>query len=417
MSVRVRLAAGCAMFLAALSSTSHAQGFDPAARTGPSLPTLTVSSPSATVTVWIGVDQTNRLFYAAAEESTLVLGASPLGITVDGVDLGTGVIEVIASQPRAVDDAYAMHGNHRQARDRFNEVVLAAHRTPPGDPVFLVVIRAYDDGVAYRYVVPGSGRRTIGGEASAWRLPSGSVVWAQSSTTNYESNYWTARIGTLDADIGGPMTAALPAGGFAVITEGALRHYSGMSYHVDVGSDLVRSQFRKDASWSVAGASSTPWRLVIVSRTLDGLVNSDLVASVNDPPDPALFPQGADSWFIRPGRALWSWWSDPSSPGNGDVQRAYVDAARALRAEYVLLDAGWEQGFATPPTNQFARLADLVNYARDGAPVGIWIWKDFGSLSDAAARREFFGRVSAAGAVGVKIENFAGIDAESFSAI
>ena len=60
--------------------------------------------------------------------------------------------------------------------------------------------------------------------------------------------------------------------------------------------------------------------------------------------------------WIKPGRVAWSWWSDTSSPGNLQRQRAFVRAAAAYRWEYVLLDAGWNgrdvPGLAGRPTIQ-----------------------------------------------------------------
>lgn len=37
--------------------------------------------------------------------------------------------------------------------------------------------RLYDDGFAYRFVLPGDGTRTVNGEAAQWRPPHQSRVW------------------------------------------------------------------------------------------------------------------------------------------------------------------------------------------------------------------------------------------------
>jgi alpha-glucosidase len=410
-----RFAIGCLVVLA-LAARTPAQTFDPTLRTGPSRPALVLTSPGGAVTVWVGVDATGRLWYSAVRQAAVALDASPLGIIVDGVDLGARVVDVFATRAVTTDDTYTMHGNHRIARNRYNETMVAAYREGPGDPLFLFVVRVYDDGVAYRYFVPGGGPRAISGEASAWRLPAGSVVWAQSNTDNYESPYSALPLGAVDWDIGGPMTIALPQrGGYVVITEGALRNYSGMTYHVDVGSTVVRSAFLDDVSWIVPAGSPTPWRLAILSATLDGLVNCDLVANVNDPPDPRLFPHGADTWFVRGGRAVWSWWTNHDSTLSYDVQLQYVRYASMLRAEYVLIDAGWELGFPTATQDQFARLADFVESARLAGSVRVWVWKEFTELADEQTRRYFFRRVRDAGAVGVKIDKVYGTNAESMA--
>ncbi|MDX1655998.1 MAG: glycoside hydrolase family 97 catalytic domain-containing protein, partial [Candidatus Competibacteraceae bacterium] len=140
---------------------------------------------------------------------------------------------------------------------------------------------------------------------------------------------------------------------------------------------------------------------------------SDMVYHVNDPPDPDLFPQGPATDWIRPGRAVWSWWSDLYS-GDFAIQRRYVDDAHQLGFEYVLVDAWWELGFPAEGKDQFQRLAELVDYAhRDGRQVDILVWKDWYEVLDREERRAFFAAVRQAGAVGVKFDIIDAGDSES----
>ena len=41
---------------------------------------------------------------------------------------------------------------------------------------------------------------------------------------------------------------------------------------------------------AIEGPIVTPWRVVIASPDLNGLVNSDIISNLAPPPDPALFP-------------------------------------------------------------------------------------------------------------------------------
>ena len=381
------------------------------------VPAVALWSPGGTVQAQVGVNATGHLVYSVTRGPTRVLDDSTLGVVVDGIDIGTNVTNLSAGPPVETNETYPTRGVHPQAVNHYLESAIEVRRAGQGDLAFSIVIRLYDDGVAYRYVMPGGGPRSVTGESSAWTFPYQSTFWYQTNTGNYESTYWKGSIGFVDDHIGGPFTVVLPNdGGFALLTEAALLDYSGMTFRSHLLNPVIASEFLDDSSWTVAGGSVSPWRTLLVAPTLTGLVNSDLVLNLNKGPDPALFPEGMHTRWIRPGRAVWSWWSDQSSAGNFDTQKRYVDDATRLRAEYVVVDAGWEQGFPTATENQFMRLADLVAYAHtEQRYVDVWVWKHWNELGDPATRQAFFHSVHAAGAVGVKIDDIAALDSESFS--
>lgn len=382
------------------------------------LPPIAITSPDGHVTALVGVDGDGRLWYSVSRDERSVIDRSPLGIRVDGVDLGASVVGVYGTEPSVQRQTYRTRGVHTQALDHYREIALLVLRAGSGDAVWWFLLRAYDDGAAYRYGIPGTGLRVVSGEASSWRLPAGSRLWIQTSTANYEGEFHSAVVGTVDTQVGGPVVIEQPGGGVALVTEAALRHYSGLSYHLDVGSPLLRGVFLDDQSWQVAGGSLSPWRVLLTARSLNDEVNSDLVGNLNDPPDAALFPRGAETPWIRGGRAAWSWMSDSQASADFEKQKQYVDYAAALRAEYVTVDAGWEWGFPTPTANQFARLAELATYGRRYRPViSLWVWKAWPEVADAQARREFFQAVHAAGAVGVKIDDLQGDRSDSMAKV
>lgn len=381
------------------------------------VPPVTLWSPGGTVQAQVGVSDDGHLVYSVTRGATRVLNESAIGIIVDGVDLGAGVTNLTVGDWHEVNETYPIRGVHDTATNHYFEIPVDIRRAGSGDLTLQVIFRLYDDGVAYRYVIPGDGTRTISGESSAWSLPYGIPFWYQTNTGNYESTYWNGALGLVGDHIGGPVTFQLPDnGGYAVLAEAALLDYSGMTFRADLLSSVVRARFLDDASWPVPAGNQSPWRAIVVAPTLTALVNSDLISNLNDAPDPALFPRGMQTPWIKPGRAVWSWWSDFDSPAHFDVQRRYVDDATRLRAEYVLVDAGWEIGFPVEGKNQFDRLSELVAYARTQQRyVGIWVWKDWTEMVDPAARQTFLNAVSAAGAVGVKIDNIGAIDSESFA--
>jgi alpha-glucosidase len=280
---------------------------------------------------------------------------------------------------------------------------------------YVLEVRAFTDGIGLRYVVPGEGRRRVSGEDTAFALANGSAVWFQTNTRNYEAFYRRLPAAEVPADthMGPPVVVELPAGGYAMISEAALFDYSGMTLcPAQEGKSRLNAVFEDDESWELEGTIETPWRVVVVSPDLNGLVNSDIITNLNEPPAPAL----ANADWIRPGRGFWHWWS--GTIGNWDSvaydrQARWVDHAADFGLEYYLVDAGWEHTWHSPGRDKWDLLSELTAYAR-AKDVGIFVWKrwktgrtegvEMEGLGDPESRREFFRRCKEAGAVGIKID-------------
>ncbi|MBD3293833.1 MAG: hypothetical protein GF393_12990 [Armatimonadia bacterium] len=378
---------------------------------------VTITSPGGTVEAVVSIDGDDRLQYRVNHGGLTVLENGQLGITVDGVDLGSDVASLAGSAPVEIHTTYPYRGAKSVATDHYSEVTVTASRVGAVDDSLTMVWRAYDDGVAFRYRIPGSGSRTIGGENSSWHLPAGTTAWTQFNTSYYEGEYKQISLPHW-AVVTTPLTCRLPGGGaaadgYVTIMEAALYDYSGMVLYPVVDGRTFRTHFIDDTSWSMTGGSWTPWRVALISPTLDGLVNSTLAANLNPPPSSAL---DNASW-IRPGRALWSWWA--RRDGNYDArfqdQQFYIDAAENLGFQYVLWDEGWDYW-----DDQGHDFDALLAYARDHG-IGVWLWRRWTGVQTAAQRADFFGWINAKNAalgekviVGVKLDF---MDSESKSLI
>lgn len=375
---------------------------------------MAVKSPDGRLSVSVGVDGTGQLAYRVDRAGQAVVEASPLGVTVDGIPLGRGVAPGRAER-WAVDETYLCRGVHSKARNHFNGVKIPiAHK--PGGRTYTLEVRVFNDGVGLRYIVPGEGKHRVAGEDTAFILPEGCDVWFQTNTKNYEGIHERAAVGELKPDtlMGPPVVAELAnGGGYVAITEAALFDYSGMTLRaVGESSRRLAAAFEDDKEWELEGMVVSPWRVVIVTTDLNGLVNTDIIGNLNEPA--AMELEQAD--WIRPGRGFWHWWS--GTMGNWDSvaydrQAGWVDYAADFGFEYYLIDAGWEETWAKPGRDKWSLLGELTRYASD-KKVGIWVWKrwktgktegiEMGGLDDPTSRREFFRQCKAAGVAGVKID-------------
>ncbi|HEY0828364.1 MAG TPA: glycoside hydrolase family 97 N-terminal domain-containing protein, partial [Bacilli bacterium] len=136
---------------------------------------LQLKSPKGCLEAEICMSDTGVLSYTVRVEGATAVEPSEMGITVDGVFLGKDVLIGEASYI-FIQDSYPARGGHKLAVNEYNEMTVAVNHSSSG-VVWTLCARAYDDGFAYRYIVPGNSTRRVNGESSSWTLPEDSEVW------------------------------------------------------------------------------------------------------------------------------------------------------------------------------------------------------------------------------------------------
>jgi alpha-glucosidase len=372
---------------------------------------LTLQAADAGLHPGSGARPGGRLTYSLSAVGRQVLLPSTAGIVIDGVDLGQDVelgrVERVpfdrnvvppGSAPPAACSVARLHLTHRSS---------SIHYT--------MEIRVFDAGLAFRYEVPGSTRRTPD-EATTFRLPPRSTVWYHDLNGHYEGVHVRKDVADVPAGdwAAPPVTFKLPdEAGYAAITEAALISYGGMAleadgrggfrarlgHHHPVGRPYAL-RFPADEATRLAVAASvdppivTPWRVVLFGQDLDALVNAHVVTDVSPPPDPLLFPEGREASWIKPGRAVWRFLDGGENTIDGLKQ--FSDLAAELGFEYHVVEGVWQKWSATD-------LQAFVDYSR-ARGVGIWLWKDSRAIRDPEARRQFFEQCRSLGVVGAKID-------------
>jgi alpha-glucosidase len=134
--------------------------------------------------------------------------------------------------------------------------------------------------------------------------------------------------------------------------------------------------------------------VVLIGADLDALVNADLVHNLAPLPDPALFPQGFATAWLRPGRAVWRYLDGGESTIAGIKE--FTRLAAELGFEHHVVEGQWQRW-------SDAELRDVIADARDKG-VGIWLWRHSRALIDPADRRAFFAMARDVGAAGVKVD-------------
>ena len=380
---------------------------------------VSVASPEGRVRFVLSTNAQGHLQYTVKFQSKSMIDASNLGIVVDGADLADGA-QIGASETYKVDETYPWRGAHSTAVDKCNGVKIALTHSKT-KTAYTLEIRAYDDGVAFRHLVPGQGDRTPD-EATEFRVPAGAIIAPQNYVSGYEGLYpWRTTGNTIEGMMEGewtnpPFSFRLRDGSaVASITEGALVGYSGMVFQAD-GSQVLharlghsepasygfRSRYAKDIERLkkpavINGPITTPWRTVMVGENWNALANSDIVHNVAPPPDPTLFPNGMNTDWIKPGRAVWSYLDGTDSTPEGQKEMARM--ASELGFEYMVLEGFWRSSWSE------AQLKDVVAYARERG-VKAFVWYIRSAIQDPKILEQNLELCNRVGIAGLKIDFF-----------
>ncbi|WP_267433915.1 glycoside hydrolase family 97 protein [Sphingomonas sp. GM_Shp_1] len=350
--------------------------------------TVTIASPDGKVQATLSDDR-GKLQYRVTVDGRPVLDPSPLGMRVDGVELGDGAA-IGTVQRRKTDTRYRFFGGKAEAVDRANiaSIGLTAHGTR-----FEADIHVADDGVGVRLRLPAKTGRMIEGDRSGWKLAAADPrVWVTARDPGYEDIYAAKTLrDVVGKPLGMPLTAKIDRY-WVTISEAQVVNYGDMAITPDANGLLAGSLYTEPKGWRTDAAVVQPWRVTIVARDLTGLVNSTLVQNLNPPPSPAL----AKADWIRPGRSTWQWLAI-GAPLEND-QHQWVDWTKQMGYPYYLVDEGWAEW-----KRPWETLADTVNYARSQG-IDIWVWVHSKETFDPAARRALLSRYARMGIVGVKVD-------------
>lgn len=354
-----------------------------------------VSSPNGKIKVEVRPDAKDQLTWSVQRQGQTVLSPAPLGLTVDGRDLGRSVT-LGTPRTRTIEEKYPIWGNHPVAVNHCHEAVIPV--TCTGGMKYDLDVRAFDDGVAVRCrVTLDDSQHTIAGEATAWSLPADARAWWARYDNSYEKPYESGTFETIpsNAPLAPPVTFQLDGDLYVSLTEANNDSFPdmGLIRH----GNLLQSFFPASAEgWTHQGPIITPWRVAIIAKGLNALVNSDIVTNLCPPPPAEL----AHADWIKPGRSLWEWWSIGAP--RLDDQKAWVDAAKQLGFEYYLIDEGWRH-WRAPGKDQWQCLKDVIDYAKTQG-IGCLVWVNSAEMRDAASRRRYLEKVAALGAKGIKID-------------
>jgi alpha-glucosidase len=374
------------------------------------LPTL--MSPDGMVQLKLSAPN-GQLSFEVKLDGTVVLENSPVGIQLGGKEITKNATFVKVSSIER-KETYAIFGAHSTATNHFNGSIVEF--TATGGEPFIFELRAFNDGIAFRHRIPGDGTR-VPDETTAFTLPEGTAVWHHDLGGHYEDVHTKSLVTELNVGgwIAPPMTFKLADGNiYGAITEAALLNYSGMALQVTGDRKLsiglghkhpisypFRLRYSNDVErvtkpFSISGAILSPWRVVLLGRNLNDLVNSDIVNNLSDAPDPRLFPEGNRTAWIRPGRAVWKYLDGGAN--TFENMKDFSRWAGELGFEHHVIEGFWSRW-------SDEQIRELAAYSKE-RKVGLWFWRHSRELRTPEKQDAFFKRLETNGVIGAKIDFF-----------
>jgi alpha-glucosidase len=358
-----------------------------------------LKSPDGNIALRVAVAE--NISYSVSFEGKEILSSSPLSLEIREAGI-LGLNPRLRRAGRETVDRMVeavVPEKNRMIRDHFNVLRLDFRGG------FGVHFRAYDQGIAYRFVTTLKGQIRVVQEEVRFNFPDNHTLYCHPEPgflTHQERPVKKLKLNELGADQMAypPAVIAVEGGPKIAITESDLQDYAGLYLKGTGGNSLegtfpavaVKEELARDRDYKVVeradyiatteGNRSFPWRLMVIADRDEELIENQMVwllAPECRIPDP--------SW-IKPGKVAWDWWNalnlfgvDFEAGVNTATYRSFIDFAAENGIEYVILDEGWYVLGNLLEINPDIDMNAILSHGEEKG-VGIILWVVWKTLED-----------------------------------
>ena len=368
---------------------------------------FSVKSPNKKLEISVVINKEN-IEYSVSHEKDFLIDNSPVSMTFTDMEPFGIKPKLIKSRTKSYTGViHPPLYRKNEIVDNYNELILQFKGN------YNLIFRAYDDGVAYRFIATDNRPFTVESEQATFRFPADNKVYApyakgrksdgvadpfysafQNTYVHIPLSEWKA------GEIAfAPVLVECINNKKICITEADLLNYPGMYLQNKAGNTTLEGVFApypkvvkqevrglkgvvKEREPYIAkgeGPTDFPWRVIAVSENDFDLVNNDMVYKLATP------AQFADYTWIKPGKVAWDWWNDWNIYNvdfragiNTETYKYYIDFASEYGLEYVILDEGWSVAekadllLVVPEID----LKEIIRYAKN-KNVDIVLWAGY----------------------------------------
>lgn len=260
-----------------------------------------------------------------------------------------------------------LYGERSRIRDHFNAATLHMSRKDKSDYRLDVQVRAYDEGVAFRYFFPEHPAaifHKVTEDLTDYTLPEGTMAWSEEWA---QAPFVYQPIDSITRPAERALTMELPSGKWMAI--------------LDADTDdwcLTKLQSREGMPGTLGSVMyspvdivtyyATPWKVIMTADTPGQLIeNNDIIQNLNPP---CAIPDAAE--WVKPGKIM----RETTISTEGAIKT--IDFCAEHNIPYMLFDWLWylpctsHDGDATKVVDKLD-MPYVVDYARKKG-VGIWLY-------------------------------------------
>lgn len=343
----------------------------------------TVSSPDGTIKVDVSRDGSSLSYAVTVGDDTLI-APSRLGFVADGLTPAADAKMTV--KHTSFDQTWTQPwGENKEIRNHYNEVAVTL---TDAALEYTVRVRAFDDGVAFRYEwnLASGDSVVVRDELTEFAFARPAMSWAiPANFDTYELEYRNVAIDDV-TDANTPFTFEVDSAGiFGSIHEAALYDYPEMTLVRTAGRTLKANlaPLPDGVKAYLPSAFATPWRSIQLGKSACDLINSGLILNLNEP------SKIADTSWIKPQKYVGIWWGmhlgtmtwtmGPRHGATTENAIRYIDFAAENNLQGVLFE-GWNEGWDTWGGKQHFNYAkayadfDIDSIAAYAASKGIELW-------------------------------------------
>ena len=355
-------------------------------------PSLEVGSRNGSLLVRFEQTEQGGIGYSVYRDGEVLIETSPLGFETTEGELKEG-FELKAVEHYPFDEIWeTVWGEERLIADHHNTMIV--HLKHANSMLLDIEFRVFNDGFAFRYIFPEQEKQkiVITDELTAYSFKQDAEAWSIPWRTEYYEGLWEKRgisghPSTISADtLCSPITIEFADGSYGFLHEAALTDYPAQNLYVREGALRTyltpwrnvpenEVQCSKEVKAYVETPFASPWRMVILTKTLPELVASRIMLNLNEA------CKIEDTSWIKPMKFIGIWWGmhiktmtweqGPKHGATTKNMERYLRFAKEHGIEAVLAEGwnlGWEDwkhfDFTTPykdwDMDYLSRLADSL---------------------------------------------------------
>ncbi len=327
-----------------------------------------------------------------------------LGLQMREADLSKDLIIKRALYKDTTEDYALISGKTSEVHIGYKEAEISFQHKISGKQ-FVVRIKIFNDGVAFRYELPQEDNRdsfSLINETTTFNVKGDPVVHAlflPGYTTSHEGFYTHENFSKTvqDSLMDLPALFEFPGEIYMAITEAALIDYAGM-YLTRHQNSLLSKLSPLPGQTAIKVKSglphNSPWRVLLIGDNMGTLIESNIITTLNAP-----CAINDVSW-LKPGKTTFPWWNGNvlpdtiNAPGNNFVTaKYYIDFCARNNIEYhSVVEYGLHQWYVDDGTNfqpgpnadvtkpvPGLDMKEICDYA-NSVGVGVRVWVHWAAL-------------------------------------